>query len=207
VTKLAGADGCGARSEKLHRPIFRSDADRRRHGKFRQPQHRASRASNKYRLTVFRLIPSWCAIRARRPLERLPDVAGLRLPPRPRSVGFLPLSWPPRGRYRGGVQGGPVPVDAIGLGQLFEQHLVRATPDACFVPVPQPPPARHPAPTAHLSRQVLPGNTGLQHEQDPVSAARSDTRGRPPFGFGASGGMSGAIRNRNASGNSSTFVR
>jgi hypothetical protein len=95
VTKLAGADGCGARSEKLHRPIFRSDADRRRHDKFRQPQHRASRASNKYRLTVFRLIPSWCAIRARRPLERLPDVAGLRLPPRPRSVGFLPLSWPP----------------------------------------------------------------------------------------------------------------
>ena len=37
----------------------------------------------------------------------------------------------------------------------------------------------------------------------PVSAARSDTRGRPPFGFGASGGMSGAIRNHNASGNSS----
>ena len=28
----------------------------------------------------------------------------------------------------------------------------------------------------------------------PVSAARSDTRGRPPLGFGGSGGSSGAIR-------------
>jgi hypothetical protein len=37
----------------------------------------------------------------------------------------------------------------------------------------------------------------------PVSAARSDTRGRPPFGFGGSGGISGAIRAHNASGNSS----
>jgi hypothetical protein len=37
----------------------------------------------------------------------------------------------------------------------------------------------------------------------PVSAARSDTRGRPPLGFGGSGGSSGAIRAQNASGNSS----
>ena len=36
-----------------------------------------------------------------------------------------------------------------------------------------------------------------------VSAARSDTRGRPPLGFGGSGGSSGAIRAHNASGNSS----
>ena len=37
----------------------------------------------------------------------------------------------------------------------------------------------------------------------PVSAARSDTRGRPPLGLGGSGGSSGAIRAHNASGNSS----
>jgi hypothetical protein len=37
----------------------------------------------------------------------------------------------------------------------------------------------------------------------PVSAARSDTRGRPPLGFGGSGGRSRAIRAQNASGNSS----
>jgi hypothetical protein len=33
----------------------------------------------------------------------------------------------------------------------------------------------------------------------PVSAARSGTRGRPPFGFGGSGGSSGAIRVHNSS--------
>src|SRR5439155_17839334 len=76
----------------------------------------------------------------------------------PRSVGFLPVSWPPRGRHRGGVQRGPVPVDAIGLGQLFEKHLVQPAPDARLVPVSQPAPARHPAPTLHLGRQVLPGD-------------------------------------------------
>src|SRR2546426_72555 len=85
----------------------------------------------------------------------------------PRSVGFLPVSWPPRGRHRGGVQRGPVPVDEIGLGQLFEKHLVQPAPDARLVPVSQPAPARHPAPTPHLGRQVLPGDARLQHEQDP----------------------------------------
>src|SRR6266511_244263 len=58
----------------------------------------------------------------------------------------------PRGRNRGGVQRGPVPVDAIGLGQLFEKHLVQPAPDARLVPVSQPAPARHPAPTPHLGR-------------------------------------------------------
>src|SRR5215212_392091 len=40
-------------------------------------------------------------------------------------------------------------------------------PDARLVPVSQPAPARHPAPTPHLGRQVLPGDARLQHEQDP----------------------------------------
>ncbi len=73
----------------------------------------------------------------------------------------------PRGRHRGGVQRGPVPVDAIGLGQLFEKHLVQPAPDARLVPASQPAPARHPAPTPHLGRQVLQGDARLQHEQDP----------------------------------------
>ncbi len=85
----------------------------------------------------------------------------------PRSVGFLPVSWPPGAGHRGGVQRGPVPVDAIGLGQLFEKHLVQPAPDARLVPVSQPAPARHPAPAPHLGRQVLPGDARLQHEQDP----------------------------------------
>src|SRR5258706_14010265 len=86
----------------------------------------------------------------------------------PRSVGFLPVSWPlPCGRHRGGVQRSPVPVDAVGLGQLFEKPPVQPAPDARLVPVSQPAPARHPAPTPHLGRQVLPEDARLQHEQDP----------------------------------------
>jgi hypothetical protein len=53
-----------------------------------------------------------------------------------RWVLFLPVSCPP-GRHRGGVQRGPVPVDAIGLGQLFEKYLVQPAPDARLVPVSQ----------------------------------------------------------------------
>jgi hypothetical protein len=44
--------------------------------------------------------------------------------------GSCPFLGPPRGRHRGGVQRGPVPVDAIGLGQLFEKHLVQPAPDS-----------------------------------------------------------------------------
>ena len=48
-----------------------------------------------------------------------------------------------------------------------EKHLVQPAPDARLVPVSQPAPARHPAPTPHLGRQVLQGDARLQHEQDP----------------------------------------
>lgn len=41
----------------------------------------------------------------------------------------------------------------------------------------------------------------LKTKRIPVSAARSGTRGRPPFGFGGSGGSSGAIRSQSPSGN------
>ena len=109
----------------------------------------------------------------------------------PRSVGFLPVSWSPRGRHRGGVQRGPVPVDAIGLGQLFEKHLV------------QPAPARHPAPTPHLGRQVLPGDARLQHEQDPRQRRPVRHPGPSALGLRRLRRSSGAIRAQNASGNSS----
>jgi hypothetical protein len=44
---------------------------------------------------------------------------------------------------------------------------MQAVPDAGRGPVAQPPPAGHPAATAHLLGQVLPGDAGLQHKQDP----------------------------------------
>jgi hypothetical protein len=117
-----------------------------------------------------------------------------------------------QGRHHGGVQRGPVPVDAIGLSQVFEQHLVQPTPDTRLVSVSQPAPARHPAPIPYRgiwAGRYSQGDARLQHEQDPlpVSAARSDTRpdtrGRPPVGFDGSGESRGASGAHNASGNSS----
>jgi hypothetical protein len=40
----------------------------------------------------------------------------------------------------------------------------------------------------------------------PVSAARSETRGRPPFGLGRSGGNIGLIRSQRASGNNGLAI-
>src|SRR4029077_13252256 len=97
------------------------------------------------------ILESWTLAALTRTASGLPCASTTSwrfVPCLPGSVGFLPVSWPLRGRYRGGVQGGPVPVDTIGLGQLFEQHLVQATPDAALyqsrslrqhvIPLPQP---------------------------------------------------------------------
>jgi hypothetical protein len=61
----------------------------------------------------------------------------------------------------------PGPVDLTRLVQLVQQHLVQAHPHAGVIPVAQTPPAGHAGSAAHLGRQVLPGDTGLQDEQDP----------------------------------------
>ena len=63
----------------------------------------------------------------------------------------------------------PRPVELAGGVQLGQQQLVQPLPDAGLLPVPQPPPAGHPAAEAELLRQVLPGDPGVQHEQDPAA--------------------------------------
>jgi hypothetical protein len=60
----------------------------------------------------------------------------------------------------------PGPVQRPGGVQLGQQRLVQLLPDPGFVPVPQPPPARHPGPEAKLLRQELPRDAGVEHEQD-----------------------------------------
>jgi hypothetical protein len=90
----------------------------------------------------------------------------------PRSVrGLARFLAPSRGRCRSGVQRGPVPVDTIGLGQFFEKYLVHPAPDARVVPGSQPAPARYPAPTPHLGRQVF---------QECPSSARTGSPPVPP---------------------------
>src|SRR5262249_48114253 len=78
------------------------------------------------------------------------------------------------GRYRppknradaGAVDGALRPVQLAGSVESFEQDGVDLLPGAVGLPVPQPAPARHPAPAVHLRWQVLPRPAGPEHEQD-----------------------------------------
>src|SRR4051812_26084878 len=60
------------------------------------------------------------------------------------------------GPHEAAVDQGPRPVDLVGAPQPVEQDLVDLVPGAVGLPVPQPPPAGHPAPAVHLTRQVFP---------------------------------------------------
>ena len=60
----------------------------------------------------------------------------------------------------------PRPGDLVGAAQPVEQDLVDLVPGAVGLPIPQPSPAGHPAAAVHLVRQVLPGEAGLEDEED-----------------------------------------
>ena len=76
--------------------------------------------------------------------------------------GFLPAA----GRTnRARVDHGTRPVDRVGVPKAREQDLMEAIPHAGFVPVAEPSPARHAA-DAHLGRDVLPRDAGLEYEDD-----------------------------------------
>lgn len=78
-------------------------------------------------------------------------------------AGLRPLNtlicW--RGAHRG-----PGEVERVGSPQPIQQHLVQPLPDAGGVPLGQVSPARLARAVAELLRQVLPGDPGVQHEQD-----------------------------------------
>lgn len=80
-------------------------------------------------------------------------------------LGMHPRSQCPDVR---GVDHGFRPVQRGGCVELGEQNLVQALPHVGLVPVPQPPPARHPRTEAELLGQVLPAHPGMQDVQDPA---------------------------------------
>ena len=96
-------------------------------------------------------------------------------PGRRRSTGEGPVFSPPFGPHMRAIHHSAGPVQLPLVLQLVQQHLVQALPDPRFVPVPQPPPARHARPAPHLLRQILPRDTRFQHEQD--------ARQRLPIGY------------------------
>ena len=150
---------------------------------------------------------------ARRRAERGRDAVAPAQPGRPRSVGFGPISVagderPLRpGRTRP-VDRGPVPVGRLRRGRPLPEHPVRIAQHARGVPAPQPAPAGParpgprsggvtPARPKRLPGQPLPADArprATSHEPRatntmPSRVPRSQHRGRPPFGFGGSGGQ------------------
>jgi transposase len=76
------------------------------------------------------------------------------------------FSRPPKGTHLGGVDRGPLPVELTGGVELCQEHFVQLLPDALPLPLIQSPPAGDPGATAHLLGEVLPGDGGLQDEED-----------------------------------------
>jgi hypothetical protein len=67
----------------------------------------------------------------------------------------------------GSVDDEPLKIDLVGMTQVSQQDLMDLIPDARGLPVAQAVPAGHATATAHLLRQVLPRQAGLEDEDDP----------------------------------------
>ncbi len=103
-------------------------------------------------------------------------------------AGFLA---PPGAGHACPVDAGPPPIDLVMLAQAAKHRHMQLVPYPSGLPVAQPSPASHATAETKLLGQVLPRDTGLQHEQEPFNAARSSTRGRPPLVEGSTTGSSG----------------
>src|SRR5262249_6867068 len=97
----------------------------------------------------------------------LPSTSRCRLVPfLARSVGFLPVRPPKNGAEALAVHAAVLPVDALLLADPLEQGVQELLPDAAPLPVPEPAPAGHAGPAAHLLREHLPGDAAPQDEDD-----------------------------------------
>lgn len=88
------------------------------------------------------------------------------VPGRPRSVGFGPVADPLFRLDGGAIHAGSIPVQSIGVLEMFQQGLVEGLPDTGLMPVAEPSPASDAGTATHLLGQHLPGDPGFQDEQD-----------------------------------------
>src|SRR5947207_8492769 len=77
----------------------------------------------------------------------------------------------------------PLEVDLVGMAEVGQEDLVDLVPDARGLPVAQAVPAGHATTTAHLLRQVLPGQAGLEDEDDPGEDFAIVQEGASAFGL------------------------
>src|SRR5215212_2506614 len=88
---------------------------------------------------------TWAPVSAMASGTPLASVRTCRFDPGlPRSRGLGPVLVPPFGRDRSRIQAAPRPVDQSGFAQFVKQDAVQTILNSGLLPVPEPPPARHP---------------------------------------------------------------
>ena len=87
------------------------------------------------------------------------------------------------GADMGRVHDEPLEVDLIRLTEVGQQDLVDLIPDAGRLPVAQAVPTGHAAAAAHLLRQILPGQAGLEDKDDPGQDFAIVQEGASAFGL------------------------
>src|SRR5262249_1705569 len=83
-----------------------------------------------------------------------------------------------------GVDDEPLEVDPVGPPEVGQQDRVDPVPGAGGLPVAQAIPTGHAATAAHLLRQVLPGDAGLEEEDDPGEDLAVVEEGSAALGVG-----------------------
>ena len=109
----------------------------------------------------------------------------------PRSVGFFPVSRPPRERAPSRHRSRLLSSQRSGFAKSIQKDLMEAI-SRHQQPASRAAPAGHPRATAHLRRQHLPGMSVISTNRMPVRTARSGMGGRPlgrAFWIGSNGSM------------------
>src|SRR5262249_50833275 len=81
----------------------------------------------------------------------------------------------------------PGEVNLVGAAEGSQEDAVDLVPDPGGPPVGEPVPAGHPAAAAHLLGQLVPGEAGLEEEDDPGEDLAIIEEGASAFGLGGMG--------------------
>src|SRR5262249_35020361 len=73
-------------------------------------------------------------------------------------------------------------IKAFNLAQMIQEDVMDVTPDTRKIPIPQPAPTSHATATAHLLREILPGDARFQNKNDARQRFAIIQRWPPTFG-------------------------
>lgn len=104
------------------------------------------------------------------------------------------------------VHDGARPIDVTAAREPVQEREVHQTPDAFLLPIAQASPTGHPDPQPSSFGNICHGIPLRRTKRMPVRQARSEMRGRPPFGRGGRTGRSGSMRSHSASGSRTAAI-